>query len=469
MSQLIPNKGGLGIRAKLVLLIVAATILVVGISGTYGARESENSIFEAEKERAGAFLESLALPCAIAVATDSLETLDNFMSEAVQSPSKNTRLLSLQMLNHSGLLIMDAEDGSRTQPSSSISQKPNTLRTDFITKAHVSKLPIWERTQLPGGSSVLSMSMPAVSGLRWGTLVASFDLSTYDARIIRLRQYNIFSNIALILALILVLYAGISLLVVKPVHKLTDSMNQLHGGRLETRVRLSTGGEMAALANGFNNMAAELETYTKTLEKKVEERSQEVRRKADELAQVNSQLHDAVKKLETLVRTDELTGIYNRRHLTEVLETETKRSARTGRPLSLAMLDVDHFKSLNDEYGHAVGDHVLMTVAKLLKDKLRSTDIIARFGGEEFVVILFDTPKSAAHTVAEGLREIIAKTTFDTATVTIHNPVTVSIGIASCPDDGGDASVLLEKADEAMYAAKKNGRNQVTLWDKDHE
>ena len=211
-------------------------------------------------------------------------------------------------------------------------------------------------------------------------------------------------------------------------------------------------------------MAEELEDYTRTLEQNVEERSREVRKKTRELERLNLQLHYAVNKLETLVRTDELTGVYNRRYLTEALQIEIRKSARTGRPFSVAMMDVDHFKRLNDEYGHAIGDHVLATVAGLLKEKLRSTDVVARYGGEEFVIIFFDTSKSSAFAVSEGLRALIAETSFDTEAVQIRQPVTVSIGISTCPTDGGDGNVILEKADEAMYAAKKNGRNQVKLW-----
>ena len=198
---------------------------------------------------------------------------------------------------------------------------------------------------------------------------------------------------ALIIGLVLVLFVGVSRLVVKPLRELSESMERLQRGELDTRVTGHMGGEMKALALGFNAMAGEIESHTKNLEQKVEARSQEVRIKAQELEQVNTQLQDAVNTLETLVRTDELTGIFNRRHLTEVLQTETRRSTRSNRPLTLAMLDVDRFKTLNDNYGHAAGDHVLRSVAKLLQDKLRSTDMIARFGGEEFVVLFFDTPK----------------------------------------------------------------------------
>lgn len=464
------ENSGLGIRTRLVLLIVVATMIAIGLFGSYAAKEREDTMFDAEKERAAAFLESLSLPCAISVATKTFESLDNFMSESVRNTSPNTRLLSLSMIGHNGILIMDAgseEENSQSRLGREIFSKAQ--REAFTNAAFKAAQPIWIKKSPRQGSTVLMMSMPAVSGLRWGTLIASFDLSTYDERITRLRFYGLVTNLALIIGLVLVLFVGVSRLVVKPLRELSESMERLQRGELDTRVTGHMGGEMKALALGFNAMAGEIESHTKNLEQKVEARSQEVRIKAQELEQVNTQLQDAVNTLETLVRTDELTGIFNRRHLTEVLQTETRRSVRSNRPLTVAMLDVDRFKTLNDNHGHAAGDHVLRSVAKLLQDKLRSTDMIARFGGEEFVVLFFDTPKDAAHTVAEGLREIIAKTSFDTHSTNLEHGVTVSIGLASCPADATDASALLEKADEAMYAAKNAGRNRVVLWSGSNE
>ena len=455
---------GLGVRTQLLLFIGAATLLVTGLLGTYGASQSAKSIFDAEKERAGAFLESLSLPCAISLATNAIESLDNFMSEAVRSPSRNTRLLSLSMINHQGFTVINATPKSRNERTTEQLKLDQETLQDFSQRAHESDTPIWERTNTVGGGSALLMSMPAVSGLRWGTLVATFDLNIYEKRVSELIQYSIYTNIVFVLVLMLALYAGVSAVVLRPIQTLTSSMQDLQSGSLDTRIPEVMSGEMGELARGFNDMAEELQDYTRTLEQNIEERSLEVRKKTRELERVNLQLHYAVNKLETLVRTDELTGVYNRRYLTEALQIEVRKSARTGRPFSVAMMDVDRFKMLNDHYGHAVGDHVLVTVAGLLKEKLRSTDIVARYGGEEFVIIFFDTSKASAFAVAEGLRTLIAETSFDTDTVTIQQPVTVSIGIATCPEDGGDGNVILEKADEAMYKAKKNGRNQVKLW-----
>ncbi|MEE2903344.1 MAG: diguanylate cyclase [Myxococcota bacterium] len=464
MTKSKKNNFSLGISTRLVLIIGAATILVTSISGTYGTYQHGKSLFDAEKERAGAFLESLALPCAISLATNAIENLDNYMSEAVRSPSTNTRLLSLSMVNHQGFTVINSTRKSNNPTKTIGSELKRNNLEEFIERAHESTDPIWEKTETTSGKPTLLMSMPAVSGLRWGTLVASFDLSIYERRVSELLKYNLYTNITYVILLVLALYAAMSTVVLRPLRTLTSSMQELHAGSLDTRIPTVMSGEMGELARGFNDMAEELEDYTRTLEQNVEERSREVRKKTRELERLNLQLHYAVNKLETLVRTDELTGVYNRRYLTEALQIEIRKSARTGRPFSVAMMDVDHFKRLNDEYGHAIGDHVLATVAGLLKEKLRSTDVVARYGGEEFVIIFFDTSKSSAFAVSEGLRALIAETSFDTEAVQIRQPVTVSIGISTCPTDGGDGNVILEKADEAMYAAKKNGRNQVKLW-----
>ncbi len=157
---------------------------------------------------------------------------------------------------------------------------------------------------------------------------------------------------------------------------------------------------------------------------------------------------------------DALTGLHNRFVLSQRLYEEIRRSARYNRTLSVFMLDIDHFKSINDTYGHLTGDTILRNFARLLETSIRSTDYAARYGGEEFVIILAETPLLEAEELAERLRKQIAD-----FLITIEDGkklnLTVSIGIATFPDHAKTAKKLLEVADSAMYVAKKAGRNQV--------
>ena len=160
-----------------------------------------------------------------------------------------------------------------------------------------------------------------------------------------------------------------------------------------------------------------------------------------------------------LANIDNLTGLSNRRIILEAGQRELEQYQRYHHPLSLFVLDIDHFKQVNDTYGHAAGDQVLIKLAEVSRRLLRATDICGRLGGEEFVGLLPETPADQAYTVAERLRETLAETPVATPAGEIR--FTVSIGIATATP--GDRSIddLIRVADEAMYEAKAAGRNKV--------
>lgn len=159
---------------------------------------------------------------------------------------------------------------------------------------------------------------------------------------------------------------------------------------------------------------------------------------------------------------DPLTGLYNRRYLEETVERELGRAQREQKPLSVIMLDLDYFKTINDEHGHSAGDKVLVNVANLLGSHLRGEDLICRFGGEEFTIILPGAPMEVAEARAEQLRELI-----QASPVALGEEgqllVTASLGIATFPDHGADMAALIDAADDALYEAKENGRNRVVI------
>jgi two-component system, cell cycle response regulator len=172
---------------------------------------------------------------------------------------------------------------------------------------------------------------------------------------------------------------------------------------------------------------------------------------------LQEELLEQTRRLEALIFEDTLTGLANRRYILTQLGSAVSGARRHGRPLSVAIVDIDHFKPVNDEHGHAVGDRVLVAVASALSDNLRAEDQLGRLGGEEFLVVLGDTDNAAAERVTDKLRCEVAETTVvqDGAELS----VTVSIGTATW--DGEAPESLLRRADDALYAAKAAGRDRA--------
>lgn len=171
-------------------------------------------------------------------------------------------------------------------------------------------------------------------------------------------------------------------------------------------------------------------------------------------------IKEAGDALRRIASTDELTGLLNRRSFSEVVEREAARSQRTGRPLTLVLGDIDFFKRINDTYGHAAGDHILQSVSNLLQGAVREYDCVARWGGEEFIILLPDTGLAAATQIAERLREMVAGShpSFEGKLI----PVSMTLGIAQFSDEE-NWHAIVARADEALYRGKAAGRNRVEV------
>lgn len=176
-----------------------------------------------------------------------------------------------------------------------------------------------------------------------------------------------------------------------------------------------------------------------------------------ELAKQNTELEIALQRISDMAIRDELTGQYNRHYLMERITEETQRCARYGCAFSLCILDIDFFKHVNDTHGHLAGDEVLRKVAHGVSTSLRATDFLGRFGGEEFVIALTNTPIEGALIIAERVREKVAQLSFPE--IDVHFQVTISIGIAE-HDKRATAAATLKLADDALYQAKEGGRNR---------
>jgi len=163
-------------------------------------------------------------------------------------------------------------------------------------------------------------------------------------------------------------------------------------------------------------------------------------------------------RLREFAEKDSLTGLLNRRKFYEVLEQEKERAIRYARSLSLIMFDIDHFKAVNDTYGHSAGDKVLKKIASVVTDHIRKTDVLGRIGGEEFAILATETTVESALALAEKIRRAVEMTAHDHA-----GKITISLGVSEY-DDGLTLDEFIGRTDEALYAAKNNGRNRVKCY-----
>ncbi|HUU82768.1 MAG TPA: diguanylate cyclase, partial [Phycisphaerae bacterium] len=235
--------------------------------------------------------------------------------------------------------------------------------------------------------------------------------------------------------------------VVFPVNELSRVVRQFASGDLAARSAVRRNDEIGELAGAFNTMADELT------------------RKHDEILALNADLEERVQRrtrqLRELASREPLTGLYNRRHFNEVLSARFSEALRYGSDLSCVMLDLDDFKSVNDRFGHHIGDELLILTSVTVGSQLRAADVAARYGGDEFVILLPQTDADRARVLAERIAEKFAK---DLAEKLPQIHTSLSIGIVSFGEaEGGSPDDLLRAADEAMYRAKARGKSRIVM------
>ncbi|WP_448546550.1 sensor domain-containing diguanylate cyclase [Thalassotalea fusca] len=277
----------------------------------------------------------------------------------------------------------------------------------------------------------------------WG-LVAKIDEAEINALI---KENKTAIYIAEFVIVLIAIFTGIGLamFIARPIESLSDHVSKVGHGHLEDPPDTYGWHEVKQLNTHFKHMIKELREFNTQLQTKVDNQTQA--------------LQDANKQLEHLATIDPLTQLFNRRKLDEILAYEFSRAKRYQLPLTIAMLDIDHFKSVNDNYGHAVGDHVLKQTASLLKKTVRTSDIVARFGGEEFCLVLQSCPAETATAFLDRIRLEIASLSFTAEGIEFS--ITSSFGFAALSEETLTAETLVNQADEALYQAKASGRNKV--------
>ena len=429
-----------------------ATVAVLQIGWGLSAIRSESQWRLSETvHRARQMQAALAVPCGVALAKRELETLDATLSQFAES--KHIDLLSVSLLDQAGVVVAHTDSG----------QFGHRAGDPFSTRSVVSP-----RSEVELDGQVMRISTPVVSGIRWGTLVTELSMVRFQEQIRQTTSRVGREIIVMCLLTTLVLWGVLSALVLQPVVRLSDAARRMSTGDLKARVPAGGGGhELQLLTEMFNHMAEQVHDHTSNLAELVADRTSEIERVNGQLQQANQEFGQMVDKLSHMARTDGLTGLLNHRALRKALDVELSRARRTGAPLTLMMIDVDHFKNYNDTYGHPAGDEALIRVADVLLTNLRATDVIARYGGEEFAVVLPDTTREAAALVAEKVRAMVASEAFAAeASEPLPAGLTISIGLAVFPDDAQEDRRVIALADRALYAAKTGGRNAVVGADK---
>lgn len=242
----------------------------------------------------------------------------------------------------------------------------------------------------------------------------------------------------------------------KPLNNLIYHISRITNGELDI-AEIKVGNrkdEIGRLAETFNQMHETIRRQIEELNSHRDMLEQEVKERTKELEQAN-------RRLDLISKTDELTGLPNRREMSETIANEIGRAQRTNKPFCFIFMDIDHFKAINDTYGHACGDEILKSVAQTIRGLLRKYDVFARYGGEEFLTLLPETDLNGAAVVAERFRRKIEMMTVHYGDYTIN--ITITLGVSLFDHKlGADRSIQM--ADKALYQGKESGRNQVVVW-----
>lgn len=453
-----PRHSGAQLSGRMGLTLALTVLLTLGPVGAVGMAALSQGLREEARDRAGAVLLTLSAPTALTLADYAMDRLDSYLAEAARPTAQDVMVRVLVVLNTEGQIV--AASTAALQPPA-VAGLSATDSSEFLTRAASSRYPIWQRFEPTDDHALLLVSMPAVSGLRWGTLVGVFDLFPIEQRIRTSQIWVTFALLTLALLVGATSYAAFRRIMVTPLERLSAAAAALQAGKRHVRLDWKRNDELGMVADSFDHMAGEIERYTESLEQKVAERSAEVEAKNAALQAVNQQLQKANAELERLAHVDPLTLVPNRRSFDQAFERGVGQDAG---PWTILMCDIDHFKQVNDRFGHRVGDVVLREVAAILREGVRGGDVLARYGGEEFVAILRGTDLVRAREVAERLRRDVDQHDFAAAVGVAVGHLSISIGMWEGGDPDVAREVVLERADQALYAAKKAGRNRVSAW-----
>jgi diguanylate cyclase (GGDEF)-like protein len=427
LARHLANYLRLGIRQKMILVLVTVLAVALGVAGWFTLRQQEENILS-ETHRYG-------------------ENLARVLSQSLAYGVVGYDYHSLQL---------QLDDITRSQDlgyARVLSAKGNVMAESG--------------TAPDAGRSWTMFNRDIVFDQKVvGRLVLGLDNSSIIARLQDQRSSVLSREVLIILLIAVGEFLALSYVIVRPITIISRSLEQ--GGVDDTgmiirQIPLQSDDELGRLAYQFNEMREQLNDANGRLQSRIEladakltENNQQLRAQAEELQRMNQEL-------QRIAITDSLTGLCNRRYFEQVAETDLTLSMRHGDMNSIMIIDVDHFKAINDRHGHKSGDNVLVELGQLLAIHLRKSDLVCRMGGEEFLVLCRRTGQTDATLLAEKLRRLIELHPFQNRAGE-RIPVTVSAGIVTFPDGHGDRTIedIVHLADLALYRSKECGRNCVT-------
>lgn len=428
----------LGLQARTMVLLAALVIVVTVSAGWIDAHLIRYVVLEAERQHAGDAAESLAVAGSALLSTGRSENLRSLCTRAVAHGDVHV----VEFFDANGAPISEARRADApaldawTQPPVSPPAPREPPRVEFQKRGEV-VLAIASR---PLTDTDADGHTPRTIG--W---VRVGHDATDAVATVRMARWRVALLAGAVLLVVLPAMYVIVRQVSRPLNRMAAVARRFACGDLTPRVRVRGADEIARLAETLNVMADRLSTSRAQLIRFNSELEQRVQERTRELVDQASR--------------DPLTNLYNRRHFDEVLIREFAAASRYGHDVSLLMVDLDHFKQINDHFGHRVGDDVLMLAAKVIADACRSSDVAARYGGDEFIVLMPETSEDEAEALAERIREALR---LSAASKHPGVPVGVSVGIASLRGTlVYSADALVQEVDKALYCVKRNGRGWI--------
>ncbi len=468
----------ISIKTRLFLSHFLAVVLVSGSIGTYFYYSAVDSLLENLKNRltntaamAAESLDAAGLDAVRGPADVSLPAYRGGLAVLRRLRGTNPDIAFLYVMRREGaktFFVLDSDETqAQAQPGTEYPDPPPSLLAGFSGRSVDDRL----------YEDAWGVFMSGYAPLRGGKDSYLLGIDMRDAEVARklrnLRLSGIIS-LSLSLGLAFVFASALARRFNRPIRLFAKTCSEVAGGRPGARVEVRTGDELDRLAAAFNDMSARLaETLARRdeaetqllasrdeLEARVEERTRELTRVNAQLVFEIEERKKAERALFAAAMTDPLTGLPNRRAMERQLVGHVARVGRGGGPFTILLCDVDWFKSVNDAYGHEVGDHLLRLAAETLQVSVRAGDMVCRWGGEEFLILLPDTDLEGGRIAAEKLR-----LNFEMLSLPVNGDRvsrTISIGVATCRDCR-DVEEVLRQADEAMYEAKNLGRNRVAV------